>query len=119
MTTPSFFLFFFFSGKTFFCNYIKSQDMKLAYLMAYVISYYLNRLKDVLVLTLYIPLNASTLNHELDFYHFSLSRYDPIFCCPSRSLASSKSNIYIYIYIYIYIFFWVRERKTSLSRIMQ
>jgi hypothetical protein len=41
---------------------VKIYYLKLVYLTVYIISRYLNFLKDVQALTSYIPLNAPTLN---------------------------------------------------------
>jgi hypothetical protein len=43
------------------------------HIMMYMISYYLNFLKDVLILTSYKPLDAQTLNHDhkINTIHFT------------------------------------------------
>jgi hypothetical protein len=44
--------------------YFLSLDLKFMHLTMYTISYYLNFLKDVSILTSYTSLHAPTLNHD-------------------------------------------------------
>jgi hypothetical protein len=67
-----------------------SYDLKFMHLMVYIISHYLNILKDVTKLTSYIPLDTLTLNpdYKINIIHFINPPHYSIKLCERRGYYS-------------------------------